>query len=147
MSAPPAAVEVVLDANPKTVWKVLADVEAWPQWVPGLSAASLDGALLMGNGFAHRWGRGASRRGVLRAVERPRRLAWSEPGAWRRRLCAWDILAHGDGSAVRVEAAVEGPGTRWARWRGRDPRREEQARLEAWMDALQRRVRQEVPCG
>lgn len=136
-----------LDADPKTVWKVLADIQAWPDWVPGLESAVLDGALLIGNGFTRRAGRGPASRGVLRAVERPRRLAWTEDGAWWRRAYAWEIAPREGGSTVHVESAVSGPGARWARWRGRDPVAEEQARLSAWLDALQRRVRQEVPCG
>ena len=140
------SIEVTVDASAHTVWKVLSDIEAWPQWVPGVREASLEGALLIGGGFALRRG-AARRRCVLRAVERPRRLAWTEATIWTQAAQSWDLIALDRGCRIAAQRSVEGLGLRWARWRGRLLPESERIQLEGWMQALQRRVRQEVPCG
>jgi hypothetical protein len=35
-------------ASPGDVWRVMADVDSWPTWNPGLTAAHLDGPLVTG---------------------------------------------------------------------------------------------------
>ena len=35
--------EVVVAADPETVWKVMASIEDWPQWNPDVREASVEG--------------------------------------------------------------------------------------------------------
>jgi uncharacterized protein YndB with AHSA1/START domain len=141
-----AAVHFVCEATserpPAVVWKHLSDIEAWPSWVPGTAAASLDGALLPGAGF--RWrARGLWIRSTLLEVERPRRLSWQGRGGGLKVEHRWTIEPHPSGSLVRSEEWADGF---WLRPFADRIGRSMQRAVEAWLDALIRRARQEARC-
>src|SRR5918999_4983288 len=62
--------ELQIAADPDTVWQVLADLEGWPTWNPGIRSVALDGPLAPGSVF--RWRAGTSLTSTLQVVDRPR---------------------------------------------------------------------------
>jgi len=83
--------EVVIRAEPRTVWQVLTDFERWPDWNPDVSSLALQGRVSVGSTF--RWKTGSSTinstiqevdepwrivgRGKQAASERPTCTSWS----------------------------------------------------------------------
>jgi uncharacterized protein YndB with AHSA1/START domain len=46
-----AVVEVVADAPPTAVWSLLADINGWPRWQPGITKAVAPSPLAVGSDF------------------------------------------------------------------------------------------------
>jgi hypothetical protein len=68
--------EVVVAADPETVWKLIASIEDWPQWNPDVREASIEGNVTEGTNFKWKAGPGTIR-STLRRVDRPRLLGWT----------------------------------------------------------------------
>ncbi|HEX9641077.1 MAG TPA: SRPBCC family protein [Candidatus Krumholzibacteria bacterium] len=138
-------VERRIERPPNMVWKVLSDIEAWPEWNPAVERAQLSGALLPGAEF--RWrASGVRIHSVLRDVMRPSRLSWTGKTMGLRAVHVWEIEAvdGGGASLVRSRESLDG-------WWLSPFRRRIQHSVErstaAWLDALARRSGQEVHCG
>lgn len=67
--------EIVIDAEVRHVWSVLAQIEQWPSWHPGVRGTELDGALETGTGFRYEAGP-STNTCVLTRVDAPWALAW-----------------------------------------------------------------------
>lgn len=139
------AVERRIERPPNIVWKVLSDVEAWPEWNPAVQRAELSGALLPGGEFRWRAG-GVGIHSVLRDVIRPSRLSWTGSSMGLRAIHVWEIEAlDGDSaSLVRSRESLEGW---WLAPFVRGFQNSLRNSTQAWLDALDRRSRQEVHCG
>ncbi len=132
-----------LDRPPAVVWKVLTAIEDWPRWVPSIDAARMEGALLPGARF--RWRvNGMPIHSILRDVERPSRLCWTGSSFGMHVVHRWEIEALGAGSRVLSLESVSGWWVRPLQSRLAPMMRRS---VEEWMDALVRRVRQELDCG
>src|SRR5580698_10223084 len=71
-----ASSEMAIDAEPKTVWAVLIDVEGWPSWNSAVKFASMAGPLAEGTSF--RWKASSlTISSVFQEVDPPRILGWS----------------------------------------------------------------------
>lgn len=68
--------EVVIAADPETVWKVVSSIEEWPDWNPDVREASIEGETAEGVNFRWKAGPGTIR-STLRWVDRPHVLAWT----------------------------------------------------------------------
>ena len=70
-----------IDAPADTVWKVLVDPEAWPQWGPTVAGAELDGgALTLGATGRVRTPIGVALPFTITEFEPGRRWAWAVAG-------------------------------------------------------------------
>jgi uncharacterized protein YndB with AHSA1/START domain len=71
-----AAGETVIDADPQTVFSVIAAIGAWPSWNPDVKSAELDGPLEPGTVF--RWKAGpSSLTSTLQVVDPPHEICWT----------------------------------------------------------------------
>lgn len=68
--------EVDIAAAPEMVWRLLADINGWPNWNPAVTKAELQGELAPGSIFRWRAGPGTIT-SVLRETEPGRVLAWT----------------------------------------------------------------------
>jgi uncharacterized protein YndB with AHSA1/START domain len=68
--------EIEIAAPVETVWDVLAAIDRWPDWNPGVKSVSLDGSVAEGTQFRWKAGPGTIT-SVLLAVDEPRFIAWS----------------------------------------------------------------------
>lgn len=71
-----AEAKIEIDADPDTVWDIMADVEAWPNWNPDVKLCLAHGELKPGTQFQWKTGLG-NISSVLQNVEPPYNLAWT----------------------------------------------------------------------
>jgi uncharacterized protein YndB with AHSA1/START domain len=70
--------EILIDAPLGTVWDLHTDISSWPQWLPDIDSATMEGPLEAGTVF--RWQTfGLSIESTIQEVDPPRRIAWSGP--------------------------------------------------------------------
>ncbi|NYB51072.1 MAG: SRPBCC family protein [Methanobacteriaceae archaeon] len=70
-----ARAEIDIDADPGTVWDIMADIENWPQWNPDVKSTALRGELKPSTQFHWITSLGEIT-SVLQDVERPHLLTW-----------------------------------------------------------------------
>lgn len=128
--------EVEVPAPPDRVWELLARVERWPRWHPGIRVAILRGELESGTRLDWR-ADGMRIRSVVREVEAPRRLGLTLRMIGGRGYARWTIAPAGTGvTLVRVEEVWEGLLVRILR---RTLRRTLRVSRTAWLEALRDR--------
>lgn len=103
-SRPRVGVERHIDAPTAVVWQILVDLDAWPQWGPSVSAATLD------DGGRHIEAGSTGRVRTAVGAELPFRITEFTPG----RRWAWavagvsatthEVTPDGQGCRVRFEA-------------------------------------------
>ena len=71
-----AKVQIEIEADIDTVWNIMANVEAWPNWNPDVKDAVLHGDLKPGTHFQWKAGPGKIT-SVMQNVEPPHLLAWT----------------------------------------------------------------------
>jgi len=71
-----AKVQIEIEADIDTVWNIMANIEAWPNWNPDVKDAVLHGDLKPGTHFQWKSGPGKIT-SVLQNVEPPHLLAWT----------------------------------------------------------------------
>jgi len=71
-----AKVQIEIEADLDTVWNIMANIEAWPNWNPDVKDAVLHGDLKPGTHFQWKAGPGKIT-SVLQNVEPPHLLAWT----------------------------------------------------------------------
>jgi uncharacterized protein YndB with AHSA1/START domain len=102
-----ARAEVVIAAEPETVWEILAAFEEWPSWNPDVSSVTLEGGLAKGSVF--RWKAGRSKiTSRLVEVERPRLLGWTGKTAGIKAVHVWQLSPRDGGTLARTEESWEG---------------------------------------
>jgi carbon monoxide dehydrogenase subunit G len=99
--------EIEVGAPPEVVWDVLATIESWPTWNPGIKSASLQGDLVPGSAF--RWKSGLS---VIRSrlvfVDPPREIAWTGKSMGINVVHVYSLEGRGGRTLVKTEESVEG---------------------------------------
>lgn len=96
-----------IDASPQDVWRVLGDINHWPEWYERIDAAKLEGELVLGSVIV--WQAGAQHiESKLTAVEPGRRLDWRGSGDGMVGLHSWELNAHDGGTRVNNSESVEG---------------------------------------
>lgn len=68
--------QVEIEASPEVIWKIMTDVNNWPNWNPEVSKASLNGKVKEGNTFQWKAGPGTIK-STIRSVENERLIAWT----------------------------------------------------------------------
>ena len=99
--------EIDIDASARQVWAVLAQIEAWPSWNPGVRFAELFDELEVGTAF--QWAEGQSTNScVLTTVDAPRVLVWRGQSMGIGHKRSWRLENRPGGSRVRVEQSMKG---------------------------------------
>ena len=102
-------------ASPDAVWQVLADVDGWPSWNPGYSAAHLDGPLDRGSIGSLTLARGDTRPFTVYEVDPPTFLSYGGHVPGGRQLFWNRIEAAANGQTrVVLGHTIEGP--LWPVW-------------------------------
>lgn len=98
---------IVIEAPIDVVWNVQTDIEAWPQWQPDISAATLDGALTAGSIF--RWkAKGLKIVSTLHTVEPQRQIGWTGDSLGMFAIHNWTFEAEDLGTRVITEESLSG---------------------------------------
>ena len=111
-SAPATAEgELRIDADPSTVFSVIAAIDQWPSWNPDIRSVRVEGPVQPGTVF--RWKAGpSSLTSTLQVVDPPREIAWTGTtmgkGYSRRTLDKGigSVLAHLKAEAERRAATA-----------------------------------------
>lgn len=127
-----AQAEIEVDASPRQVWSVLADIAEWPTWNPVVRSATAPAELEAGAAFRRAAGQGTISARLL-TVDAPRALAWRDRSLGLRAVHAWTIEERPTGCTVTIEACLTGIPARLLAGR---LRRSTQQQLEAWVRLL-----------
>jgi hypothetical protein len=99
--------EIVISADPETVWEVLAGIDRWPAWNPDVKWVSVEGEVVEGTQFRWKSGSGTLT-STLRRVEPPRLIAWTGRTFGIDAVHVWRFEAHDGGTLVRTEESFDG---------------------------------------
>ncbi len=112
----------LLSGSQKQVWQVLAKVDEWPLWWPGIEQAKLHGPMQVGSEITLQMkGRPDRTPAQLTVVRPPQRLVWERPGVLNSRAGTRFILEGSQGqSYLTVENYIRGPQAFLARITGKD---------------------------
>ncbi len=98
--------EIVIAAPVEKVWALESDINRWPEWQPGVSAARLEGDLAAGSVF--RWKAGVGIVSTLQEVVPPHRITWTGKSLGMSAVHCWTFEAQGDGTHVTTEESISG---------------------------------------
>jgi hypothetical protein len=101
------ASEILVAADPETVWDVLAAVDRWPDWNPDVKSASIEGELAEGTRFRWKSGPGTIT-STLQRVERPGVIAWTGRTFGIDAVHVWWLDADDGATRVRTEESFDG---------------------------------------
>lgn len=97
-----------IQAPPALVWRVTADVEAWPEWTPTVTSVKRLGEAPFGLGSVARIKQPGQPEAdwVVTRFEPEQRFAWETRRAGLRMVGTHEVSAEGDGTknVLRVEA-------------------------------------------
>jgi hypothetical protein len=99
--------EIVISADPETVWDVLAGIDRWPAWNPDVKSVSIEGDVVEGTQFRWKSGSGTLT-STLQRVERPRLIAWTGRIFGIDAVHVWRFEPHDAGTFVRTEESFDG---------------------------------------
>jgi Polyketide cyclase / dehydrase and lipid transport/Phospholipase_D-nuclease N-terminal len=68
--------EILVAADPETIWQVMAGIERWPSWNADISTATVHGPVRPGTTFTWKSGPGTIR-STLQVVDQPTELSWT----------------------------------------------------------------------
>jgi hypothetical protein len=107
-SAPAAAAgETQIDADPQTVFSVIAAIDEWPSWNEDVKSAKLEGPLQPGTVF--RWKSGpTSLVSTLQVVDPPNEIAWTGKAMTIRAVHVFRFEPKDGGTLARSEESWDG---------------------------------------
>ena len=99
--------EIQIDADPHTVFSVIAAINEWPSWNPDVRSATLEGALEPGTVF--RWKSApSSLTSTLHVVDPPREIAWTGTTMGIKAVHVFRFQVMGGGTLARSEESWQG---------------------------------------
>jgi uncharacterized protein YndB with AHSA1/START domain len=106
--------DIMIAAEPATVWAWLIHATQWPSWYPNSSRVRIDGgATVLSAGASFSWRTfGVAVSSTVREFEPNSRIAWDGAGAFMDVYHAWLIEPRGSGSFVLTEEHQNGLGPR-----------------------------------
>jgi uncharacterized protein YndB with AHSA1/START domain len=102
-----AKAKIEIDASPETVWDIMTDIEAWPNWNPDVKDAILHGELESGTHFQWKAGPGKIT-SVLQNVEPPKLIAWTGKTMGINAIHVWKIDLIDGKTVAETEESWEG---------------------------------------
>lgn len=101
------AAETYIGSPVETVWRVLSDLEKWPDWNRSVTKIRVNGAVEAGTTFDWRAG-GMRISSRLEEVDPPARIAWTGRMFGVRAVHVWELAAEGPGTRVRTRESFAG---------------------------------------
>ncbi len=129
--------EIVIAAGLNTVWKLLTDIDAWPDWQHGVERASLDTPLGVGS-FFHWSTAGLAITSTVADLMPHERIAWSGSIDGIMDVHVWRLMPVRDGGVrVQTEESLNGVPVRLDR---ESMRRTLDQCIRSWLESLKRRA-------
>ena len=100
--------KIRIAASPERVWEVLSQIDQWPNWLPDISKAKLNGPLQVGTTFD--WtSSGMAIHSTLHTVTPQEALGWSGEAFGAFAIHNWHVKELAKGmTEVRIEESMEG---------------------------------------
>ena len=99
--------EVLVDAPRAIVWAVLTDFARWPNWSPGVTVVTIDGAVEPGTTFRWKSGRNTIK-SQLADVDVPVAISWTGRTTGIKAVHAYQLDERGAGTIVRTQESWSG---------------------------------------
>lgn len=99
--------EIKIKADREAVWKIMADIEAWPTWNLEVKSASIQGELVEGTRFRWKAGPGTIT-STLQKVVPPQFLAWTGNTLGIKAVHVWKLESLDSGTLVNTEESWDG---------------------------------------
>jgi hypothetical protein len=99
-----------IDASPATVWRVMRDVEHWPEWTPSVTSASLldDAPLAIGSRVRMKQPRLPASELTVTELEENRGFTWVSQTPGLLAIGRHHIEPEGTGSRISLSMSFEG---------------------------------------
>jgi uncharacterized protein YndB with AHSA1/START domain len=99
--------ELRIDADPQTVFSVIAAIDQWPSWNPDVKSVTVDGPVQPGTVF--RWKAGPSTlTSTLQIVDPPSEIAWTGTTMGIKAVHVFRFQASDGGTLARSEESWAG---------------------------------------
>ncbi len=96
----------VIQSEIKAIWKLMSEVNRWPEWNKAISFARLEGVFVKGTPF--RWTSGVNIRSTLEDVIINKRIVWSTKSVGVKTVQSWEFKKTDEGVLVFVSQSAEG---------------------------------------
>lgn len=99
--------KILIQAAPEVVWKIHTDINAWSQWQPGITRATLEGPLAVGSIFQFKSG-GLIISATIQVVEPNQRIGWTGQTLGTQASHVWLLAPHQNGTLLTTDESMEG---------------------------------------
>jgi hypothetical protein len=99
--------ELLIQAQPHTVWNIHTGINAWSRWHPGIALSKLEGSLRVGSVFQWKTG-GLTITSTVQVVEPDERIGWTGRALGTQAEHIWIFRPHHDGTLVTTEESMDG---------------------------------------
>ena len=96
----------IIQSEIKAIWKLMSEVNRWPEWNKAISFARLEGVFVKGTPF--RWTSGVNIRSTLEDVIINKRIVWSTKSVGVKTVQSWEFKKTDEGVLVFVSQSAEG---------------------------------------
>ena len=96
----------VIQSEVKAIWKLMSEVNRWPEWNKAISFARLEGVFVKGTPF--RWTSGVNIRSTLEDVIINKRIVCSTKSVGVKTVQSWEFKKTDEGVLVFVSQSAEG---------------------------------------
>ena len=99
--------EIMIDADPESVWNVLIDIEHWPKWNPDVENVKMDHDFVEGSEFKWKAGPGTIT-SKLQVVDKPKLLVWTGKTMGIHAVHVWSLKPSKGQTMISSEESWEG---------------------------------------
>ena len=96
----------LIQSDIQEIWRLMSEVNRWPEWNKSISFAQLEGVFVKGNPF--KWTCGVNNRSILEDVIINKRIVWSTKSVGVKTLQRWDFKKTDESVLVSVSQSAEG---------------------------------------
>jgi len=128
--------EIEIAASPDAVWALHADIAAWPEWHPDITATNPDDLVDAGSTFTWKSGPGTITSTIV-VFDPPGKMLWTGRAMGTRAIHDWRFESSNGGTRVVTEESMEG----WpvSLYRGFFQKTLDRS-LDAWLSGLKARA-------
>jgi uncharacterized protein YndB with AHSA1/START domain len=127
-----ASAQITIHAPAERVWRLLTEVDRWPDWNPAVASAAMHGPLRVGTVFVWK-SQGFQVSSCLSQIDPLRRLSWTGSAFGTRAFHLWEIEAVGDTVQVKTFETFDG----WVPWLFKGSMQKKlNETLPAWLQGL-----------
>ncbi|MFM8859409.1 MAG: hypothetical protein ACKOEW_04850 [Methylocystis sp.] len=96
----------LIHSDIQEIWRLMSEVNRWPEWNKSISFAQLEGVFVKGSPF--KWTCGVNNRSILEDVIINKRIVWSTKSVGVKTLQRWDFKKTDESVLVSVSQSAEG---------------------------------------